>query len=141
MSAGCQNGSGRDPSSGWPFIQHLPDPVCDMFGWPVLLVHLAKLLDASLAMKQEIVRVFEEIWQRLRTDGDCEQPTLQYAAIVDFEVLLCAAWYKLIPWFIREVAPQYPGMCAMVFVVNYFWAYGMFNIVKRLLPTNVLSRI
>ncbi|KAF8515462.1 CRAL-TRIO domain-containing protein [Gautieria morchelliformis] len=133
----------RDPSSDRPlFIQHLPDPVRDVFGRPVLLVHLGKLLDASLATKHEIVRVLEEIRQRLRTHGDCEQPTLQYVAIVDFEgVAMRSMALELIPWFIREVAPRYPGMCAAVFVVNYFWAYGMYNVVKRLLPANVLSRI
>lgn len=36
----------------------------------------------------------------------------------------------LIPWFIKEVAPHYPGLCGAAYIVNYSWAYGMYNIVK-----------
>lgn len=68
------------------FIQCLPsNSVRDVFGRPVLLVQLGKLCDASAATKQTIMRVHEEMRKCLRTDGDCEHPTLQCVVIVDLK--------------------------------------------------------
>ncbi|KAG8869941.1 hypothetical protein FRB97_000600 [Tulasnella sp. 331] len=48
----------------------------------------------------------------------------------------------LASWLTKEVAPNYPGVCSAVYVVNYSWAYSaMWAVVKRVLPEKVLSRI
>ncbi|KAG8948469.1 hypothetical protein FRC04_009677 [Tulasnella sp. 424] len=45
-------------------------------------------------------------------------------------------------WVTEEVAPNYPGLCSAVFVVNYSWTYGaLWAVIKRVLPQKVLSRI
>ncbi|KAG8934539.1 hypothetical protein FRC02_009751 [Tulasnella sp. 418] len=45
-------------------------------------------------------------------------------------------------WLSREVAPNFPGVCNAVYVVNYSWAYSaLWGFIKRFLPAKVLSRI
>ncbi|KAG8943473.1 hypothetical protein FRC00_011125, partial [Tulasnella sp. 408] len=45
-------------------------------------------------------------------------------------------------WVTEELAPNYPGLCSAVFVVNYSWTYGaLWAVVKRVLPQKILSRI
>ncbi|KAF8586673.1 hypothetical protein K439DRAFT_1659493 [Ramaria rubella] len=123
------------------FIQCLPAHIHDIFGRPVLLIRLANLSGSFHDTKQHIVCAHEEMRQRLCSRGGCE-PTLQCVMIVDVKgVTLGSTTLELIPWFVREIAPRFPGMCAAVFVVNHSWAYGLYSIVKRLLPANVLSRI
>jgi hypothetical protein len=64
------------------FIHCLPDCVHDIFGRPVILLRLSLLVDASNQTKNEILKVHEEMRQRL-----CFAPestiTLQYVMIVD----------------------------------------------------------
>lgn len=68
-----------------PFIQCLPSAIRDVFGRPVLLIRVGQLFDASVATKEMIVRVHEEMRKRLRTDGHCEEPTLQCVVMVDLK--------------------------------------------------------
>jgi len=123
------------------FIRCLPEPVRDIFGQPVILLQLGLLTDASNETKNEILRVHEEMRQRLYFEPE-STTTLQYVMFVDSkDASIRSVAVELISWFIREVAPRFPGMCAAVFVMNYSWSYGVYNIIKRLLPANVLARI
>ncbi|KAF8521270.1 hypothetical protein BU17DRAFT_45978 [Hysterangium stoloniferum] len=123
------------------FIRCLPDPVCDIFGHPVILLQLGLLTDASNETKNEIFRVHEEMRQRLCFEQE-SRTTLQYVMFVDSkDASIRSVAVELISWFIREVASRFPGMCAAVFVMNHSWSYGVYNIIKRLLPANVMARI
>ncbi|KAG8895327.1 hypothetical protein FRC01_012441, partial [Tulasnella sp. 417] len=45
-------------------------------------------------------------------------------------------------WVTEELAPNYPGLCSAVFVVNYSWTYGaLWTVIKRVLPQKILARI
>ncbi|KIJ49365.1 hypothetical protein M422DRAFT_27726 [Sphaerobolus stellatus SS14] len=139
---------GSRPNSLSPsaFIYSLPPRAHDAFGRPVVVLQAGKLLDTEQS-KRDIIRVYEDMRRRLRAahnddEEASDEPTLQFVTIIDCKgVSMRSRAVDLISWFIKEVAPHFPGMCAALFVLNYSWGYGMYNIVKRLLPSSVLSRI
>lgn len=126
---------------GASFIECLPAGTHDIWGRPILLLRLGELDDASPRSKSAIISAHEEMRRRL-CFRKRDNPSLQFVMIVDVnQASMRSTAVALIPWFIKEVAPHYPGICGAAYIVNYSWAYGMYNIVKRLLPANALARL
>ncbi|KAG8900380.1 hypothetical protein FRB99_006103 [Tulasnella sp. 403] len=49
---------------------------------------------------------------------------------------------EMASWVLNDLAPNYPGLCSAVYVVNYSWTYNaLWQVIKRVLPEKVLSRI
>jgi len=69
---------------------------------------------------------------------------LQFILVLDVRgaSLSAATLAELVPWYMREVHPLYPGMCAAVLVSGYSWTQsGVWAILKRLLPSSAATRV
>ncbi|KZV96504.1 hypothetical protein EXIGLDRAFT_833590 [Exidia glandulosa HHB12029] len=69
---------------------------------------------------------------------------LQFVLLLDVQGAVPAPSlaYELVPWYVREVHPVFPGMCAAVLVRGYGWAHaGVWAVVRRLLPASAVTRV
>ncbi|KAJ7141272.1 CRAL-TRIO domain-containing protein [Mycena epipterygia] len=135
-----------DPSLRMPIVHCLP--ARDPFGRPILVVKVVSFNDSSDAYKPMIVRGLECLRLHLkRLNGNSRQPpgapTLQYVILLDLKNLSTQSLnIDLVTWTLREVIPQFPGLLAAAFMINYSWAHaGIWSIAKRVLPAPALSRV
>ncbi|KAF9050045.1 CRAL-TRIO domain-containing protein [Panaeolus papilionaceus] len=136
------------PATQIPNFHCLPADIFDLFGRPILVIHVAPVDKDIEAQKQDIIQAFERLRLHLQVLHDrCiandEPPPLQYVALLDLSQLSFQSInVDLFSWTLREVIPRFPGMLGGVFMLNYSWAYsGLWSIFKRLLPETALSRI
>ncbi|KAJ6629488.1 CRAL-TRIO domain-containing protein [Mycena sp. CBHHK59/15] len=135
------------PQSRMPIVRCLPPPARDPFGRPILVIKVVSFNDSSDAYKPLIIRGLESLRLHLKhLNGVSHQspvPTLQYAILLDLKNLSTQSLnIDLVTWTLREVIPQFPGLLAAAFMINYSWAHaGIWNIAKRVLPAPALSRV
>lgn len=137
----------RPPS----FLQCLPTEACDPFGRPVIIIKLSAFpktrdhVRPTLVAWTELLRLHIQFLNtRHESDGTPARPVLQYVVLLDLlgVSLNTLPELDLISWYVREVVPQFPGMLSAVLVLNYSWAhYGIWNLVKRVLPPTATSRV
>ncbi|KAI0665990.1 CRAL-TRIO domain-containing protein [Trametes maxima] len=137
----------RCPST---FLKCLPLTSRDPFGRPIVVLKLAELFDYPGDVREAVIHYtelmrlnLEEMNRRRAGEGESSRPILQYVVLMDIGgISVQNVNTDLIPWHVFELVPRFPGMLAAVFVLNYSWAHaGVWNIIKRVLPTSALSRV
>ncbi|KAI0368310.1 CRAL/TRIO domain-containing protein [Pilatotrama ljubarskyi] len=136
------------PCPSW-FLRCLPLTCRDPFGRPVVVVKLARIFDftgdarEALVQYMELLRLNLQVVNEAVGDQDALRPLLQYTALLDIGgISVQKADMDLVPWYLFELVPRFPGMLAAVFILNYSWAHsGVWSIVKRVLPKSALSRV
>ncbi|KAJ7121329.1 CRAL-TRIO domain-containing protein [Mycena crocata] len=135
------------PPLSTPIVHCLPPPARDPFGRPILVVKVVSFNDSSDAYKPLIIRGLESLRLHLKRLNASHQssahPTLQYVILLDLKNLSTQSLnIDLVTWTLREVIPQFPGLLAAAFMINYSWAHaGIWSIAKRVLPAPALSRV
>ncbi|KAJ7467174.1 CRAL-TRIO domain-containing protein [Mycena latifolia] len=129
-----------------PLVHCLPPPAVDPFGRPILVVKVVSFNDSSDAYKPLILRGLERLrlhLKRLNRDARQSAPILQYVILLDLESLSTQSLnIDLVTWTLREAIPQFPGLLAAAFMINYSWAHaGLWSIAKRVLPARAQSRV
>ncbi|KAJ7782344.1 CRAL-TRIO domain-containing protein [Mycena maculata] len=130
-----------------PIVHCLPPPATDPFGRPILVVKVVSFNDSSDAYKPLIIRGLESLRLHLKrlneNSPQSPNPTLQYVLLLDLKNLSTQSLnIDLVTWTLREVIPQFPGLLAAAFMINYSWAHaGIWSIAKRVLPARALSRV
>ncbi|KAJ7661636.1 CRAL-TRIO domain-containing protein [Mycena rosella] len=132
-----------------PLIHCLPPPAHDPFGRPILIVKVVSFNDSSDAYKPLILRALERLrihLKRLNHDSrqsESSAPILQYVILLDLKNLSTQSLnIDLVTWTLREAIPQFPGLLAAAFMINYSWAHaGVWSIAKRVLPERAVSRV
>ncbi|KAJ7933790.1 CRAL-TRIO domain-containing protein [Mycena leptocephala] len=136
-----------DPPLRLPFVHCLPPAARDPFGRPILVIRVVSFNDSTDAYKPLITRGFECLrmhLKRLNDENDQSSgPTLQYVILFDLKNLSTQSLnIDLVLWTLREAIPQFPGLLAAAFMINYSWAHaGIWSIAKRVLPAPALSRV
>ncbi|KAG9220449.1 hypothetical protein CCMSSC00406_0003905 [Pleurotus cornucopiae] len=119
-----------------PAVFCFPNHIRDPFGRPILLIKSSSLSMLSDSSKAPITQGLELLRQHLRllniSQTQDDPPILQYVVLLDLAGLsLQGINIDLITWTLRETIPQFPGMLAAVFMVNYSWAHsGIWTVVK-----------
>ncbi|KAJ7761025.1 CRAL-TRIO domain-containing protein [Mycena metata] len=134
-----------DPSP-MRFVHCLPPPARDPFGRLILVVKVVSFNDSSDAYKPLIIQGLERLrlhLKRLNDDTQQSPPTLQYVILLDLKNLSTQSLnIDLVTWTLREAIPQFPGLLAAAFMINYSWAHaGIWSIAKRVLPAPAISRV
>ncbi|KAJ7091965.1 CRAL-TRIO domain-containing protein [Mycena belliarum] len=129
-----------------PLVHCLHPPVVDPFGRPILVVKIVSFNDSSDAFKPLILRGLERLrlhLRRLNRESDSPAPILQYVILIDLANLSTQSLnIDLVTWTMREAIPQFPGLLAAAFMINYSWAHaGLWSIAKRVLPARAQSRV
>ncbi|KAJ6594437.1 CRAL-TRIO domain-containing protein [Mycena capillaripes] len=135
-----------DPPLRLSFVHCLPPLAKDPFGRPILVIKIDSFNDSSDAYKPLIIRGLECLrlhLKRLNDDSHQAPPTLQYVILLDLKNLSTQSLnIDLITWTLRNAIPQFPGLLAAAFMINYSWAHaGIWTIAKRVLPAPALSRV
>ncbi|KAF8070799.1 CRAL-TRIO domain-containing protein [Lyophyllum atratum] len=129
-----------------PMLHCLPENAHDPFGRPILLLEVLPLDVPYDAVRPIILQTFERLRRHLndlRASPTPRSPILQYIVLLDLQGFSMRSFdLDLLTWITREIIPQFPGMLAGVFMLNYSWVHsGMWNLVKRVLPASALSRV
>ncbi|KAJ6508081.1 CRAL-TRIO domain-containing protein [Mycena vulgaris] len=130
-----------------PLVHCLPPPARDPFGRPILVVKVVSFNDSSDAYKPLVLRGLERLrlhLKHLNNDAPRQSaPILQYVILLDLANLSTQSLnIDLVTWTLREAIPQFPGLLAAAFMINYSWAHaGLWSIAKRVLPAPALSRV
>ncbi|KAJ7162076.1 CRAL-TRIO domain-containing protein [Mycena filopes] len=128
------------------FVHCLPPPATDPFGRPILVVKVVSFNDSSDAYKPLLIQSLERLrlhLKRLNDDTHPSPPTLQYVILLDLKNLSTQSLnIDLVTWTLRDAVPQFPGLLAAAFMINYSWAHaGIWSIAKRVLPAPAISRV
>ncbi|KAJ7282756.1 CRAL-TRIO domain-containing protein [Mycena rebaudengoi] len=138
---------GPGPQLHMPIVPCLPPPARDPFGRPILVIKVVSFNDSSDAYKPLILRGLESLRLHLKRLNEISRqtpvPTLQYVILLDLKNLSTQSLnIDLVTWTLREAIPQFPGLLAAVFMINFSWAHaGIWSIAKRVLPAPALSRV
>ncbi|KAJ7451843.1 CRAL-TRIO domain-containing protein [Mycena galericulata] len=127
----------------------VPSPATDPFGRPILVIKVVSLNDSSDAYKPLIIRGLESLRLHLKRLNEnsprspAQNPTLQYVILLDLKNLSTQSLnIDLVTWTLREVIPQFPGLLAAAFMINYSFTHlGIWSLAKRVLPAPALSRV
>ncbi|KAJ7680820.1 CRAL-TRIO domain-containing protein [Mycena polygramma] len=135
-----------DPPLRLPFVQCLPSNARDPFGRPILVIRVVSFNDSSDAYKPLIIQGLEYLrlhLKHLNSDTHQSLPTLQYVILLDLKNLSTQSLnIDLVVWTLKKAIPEFPGLLAAAFMINYSWAHaGIWSIAKRVLPASALSRV
>lgn len=111
--------------------------------WPSSNMDSKDAEQRLLSPKEQLLASYERVRRYMSQLGEEEVVPLQFVLIIDLAGaninasvsvlhiprilhfdLIYEQTFDLVNWFVRELASQFYGMCAVVFVVNYTWEFN-----------------